>query len=108
MPLVQGSNVPLTIKFDSSVENLSKLVVTLWSDIRANGPLKQWEKADMTISGDTVICPLTEDETKSFPKTILVVEIKALDGNGDTAFWQEVPIKVVPRRDKIITLTDGG
>lgn len=110
MPLVQGSNVPLTIKFDSSVENLPKLVVTLWSDFRVGSPLKQWEKADMTISGDTVICPLTEDETASMPKTTLTVLAKGLDANDVTVFWDAYPLKVMERRDKIIKLTrqEGG
>lgn len=110
MPLVQGSNIPLTIQFDASVENLPKLVVTLWSDLRKGAPLKTWETDDMTISGDTAICPLTEDETARMPKYTLVVEAKGLDANDQTVFWDEYPINVVMRRDRIIKLTrqEGG
>ena len=110
MPLVQGSNVPLTIKFDSSVENLPKLVVTLWSDMRPGQPLKMWELSDMTVSGDTVICPLTEDETATMPKSVLTVLAKGLDSNGQTVFWDEYPLNTLARKDRIIKLTrqEGG
>ena len=64
-----------------------------------------WEKEDMQIDNKTAICPLTEQETASLPTQKLIVEAKGLDGNGDTVFWQEYPIDVGRRRDKIIRLT---
>lgn len=105
--ILQGSNNPLVIQFDASVADIPKLVVTLWSDrvtMSAN-PLKTWEKADMTVSGDTVICPLTEQETAALPPYALVLEAKGLNGEGNTIFWEEYKLDVGKRRDKIIRLT---
>lgn len=109
--LIQGSNIPITIVFDASVESLPELIVTLWSDdVRhRRAPLKTWHKSDMTISTTTAVCPITEAETKTLPETPLVVEAKGLDGNGETVFWSSTTVGVLTRRDRIITLTqDGG
>lgn len=109
----QGSNNPLVIQFDENVEHIPRLVVTLWSDMagRSKTPLKVWENADMTVTGDTAVCPLTEQETREFPLPTVVLEVKGLDSYGYTIFWEEYKLDIMRRRDKIITLTqvnNGG
>lgn len=108
--IIQGANNPLTIKFDASVAALPALVVTLWSDkpgLSAR-PVKTWTLEDMTVSGDTAVCPVTEDETRQLPDGKVTIEAKGLDGEGATVFWDAAVVDVRGRRDKIITLTQGG
>jgi hypothetical protein len=99
--LIQGSNNPLVIQFDAAVDTLPKLVITLWSDTPGNigKPLKTWEREDMTISGDTAICPIGELETKEYYGDFLILEAKGLDGDGNTIFWDEYSIDLKHRRD---------
>lgn len=108
--LIQGSNNPLTIQFSEPVEDLPRLVVTLWLDrsARISRMIKQWEKEDMMVSGDTVVCQLTEEETRALSPNTHVVEAKGLDEHGNTVFWAEYKIDVLNRRDKVILLTQGG
>ena len=106
----QGTNNPLVIQFDASIENIPKLVITLWRDSPGYSSklLKTWELPDMDVSGDTAICPFTEMETRNFPAAPLIIEAKGLDLEGNIIFWDEYPIDVKRRRDKIITLTQVG
>lgn len=106
--LIQGSNVPLTIKFDAAVDTLDALVITLWCDQYAKTPLKVWTLDDMTVSNDTAVCELAEEETAklpNFPNYKCIVEAKGLDSNGETVFWDAAEIDVKERRDKVIKLT---
>jgi hypothetical protein len=104
--LIQGSNNPLVIQFDTAVDNIPKLVVTLWQDCPVT-PIKTWELADMTVSGDTAICPISEGETKVINADV-VLEAKGLDGNGNTIFWDEYKLDLKKRRDKVISLAQVG
>lgn len=106
--LIQGSNAPLTIKFDSSVAALPALIVTMWCDQYQKTPIKTWTLNEMTVSGDTAVCPLSEEETAklpNFPNYKIVIEAKGLDGNGETVFWDAKEIDVKERRDKVFKLT---
>lgn len=104
--IIQGSNIPLTVVFDKPVSGMD-LVVSLWSvdDQRAEAPIKKWTTADMTVAGDTAVCPLTEAETAGFPARSLMVEAKGLSG-GETVFWSAVRVDVLGRRDRVIRLTE--
>lgn len=106
--VIQGSNNPLVIKFNTSVEGLTELVVSLW-DKSKNGEngrfLKSWRKADMTVDGDTVVCPMTEQLTQALPNTSVSVLAKGLDEEGETVFWDEYTLPVKARMDKGISLT---
>lgn len=108
--IIQGSNNPLVIQFDQSVADIPTLVVTLWRDSpgQASRPVRQWLRDDMAVDDDTVVCEITEAETKAFPATQLILEAKGLDANGNTIFWDAYPVDVKYRRDKIITLTQTG
>jgi len=104
--IIQGSNNPLVIQFDASVAEMPVLVVTLWSDtaMYPTKMIKRWNTEDMTIQDNTAICPITEAETKAIPNGTLILEAKGLDENGNTIFWDQYPLDVKTRRDKIIML----
>lgn len=107
--IVQGSNNPLVLTFDQSVDSIPVLSVTLWSATgRGTNPIKAWTNEDMMINGDTVVCPLTESETASLVPLKLMLEAKGLDSEGNTIFWAEYPIDTYKRRDRIISLTQEG
>lgn len=110
--IVQGTNSPIKVVFDSSVSTMQKIVATLWS-AKGGTELKRWDTEDITIGtteqeGDTIYLPLLEDETKDYPKGKVVLEIKGLNEGGTTVFWQEVKIAVKERRDKIVDLDEGA
>lgn len=108
--IIQGSNNPLVIQFDGSVADMPTLVVTLWGDAvgSPNKLLKQWDLDQMTVNDDTVICALSESETKLFPPGQLIIEAKGLDADGNTIFWDQYAIDVKKRRDRIIKLIQTG
>lgn len=108
--IIQGSNNPLVIQFDADVSNIPTLIVTLWCDLPGweGRPVKKWTKDDMTISGETVTCPLTQNETRMYGAPYLVLEAKGLNENGGTVFWDEYKLDVKHRRDKIIQLSQMG
>lgn len=108
--IIQGSNNPLVIQFDAIVDNIPVLVVTLWDDLPGicSSPIKTWRLEDMTVSGKTAVCPITEEETGRLSKNRLVLEAKGLDEAGNTIFWDDFPINVKPRRDRTIKLTQMG
>lgn len=102
--LIQGTNSPLVIQFDQDVSTMAKLVITLWS--LTGEKIREWDMAELTIDGDTAICPLTETETKEYPNTIVTIEAKGIDSDGDMVFWDQMDVKMVKRRDKVISLID--
>ena len=104
--IVQGTNAPLELQFDRDLSDMDKLVVTLWS---LSGDLvKAWDEDELTIEEDTVLCPLTESETATFPNSWVVVEAKGLDAEGATIFWDEIEVQIVKRNDRIIALIGTG
>lgn len=111
--VIQGSNNPLVIQFDADVEHIPVLVVTLWYDEYGcqndeSVLLRLWNNADMEITGNTAICPITEELTQSLGEGKLIVEAKGLDENDNTIFWDQYKTDILKRRDKIITLTQSG
>lgn len=106
--IIQGSNNPIVIQFDASVENIPMLVVSLWCDSfgsSSTNPVKTWDKESMLIDEDTAICQITEEETASLPASMVFIEAKGLDGDGNTIFWDSQSVDVKKRRDKVIRLT---
>ena len=108
--VIQGSNCPFVVKFDSSVEDIPVLVITLWHDVPGlqHRLLKKWEREDMEVIKDSAVCPITEAETAALPFSHLVLEAKGLNENNETVFWDAYKIDVLNRRDKVITLTQTG
>ena len=105
--IIQGSNNPLAITFDKPVTDVPILVATLWDKYTSSNPrlLKTWEKEDMIIEDALALCPLTEEETADMPQNGVVLEVKGLDENGQTVFWQRCGIDVLNRFDRTINLT---
>ena len=108
--IIQGSNNPLVIQFDTNISDIPTLVVSLWSNLKGldHSPLITWNKSDMDISGSTAVCPVSESQTSGFPGTDLILEAKGLDGDGNTIFWDEYKVDLKRRRDRIIHLTQTG
>lgn len=102
--IIQGSNVPITLTLDTDVSTIPTLVATLWSDSKM---IKKWEKSEMTIDSNRISLPLTQPETSAMSATKHIIDIKGLDSDGTTLFWDEAVIAVVGRRDKNITLENG-
>ena len=107
--IIQGSNNPLIIKFNTPVADLPQLVVSLWDRVKNNEGrlLKLWRKDDMEVRNDTAYCPLLEEETVKFPGTSVVLEAKGMDDNDETIFWDQYRLAVKDRLDKVITLTQS-
>ena len=108
--IIQGSNNPLVIQFDISVADMPAIIVTLWADKenkceQYSEKIKQWNKSDMQIQNDTVVCPITEEETKNISARYLVLEAKGLDNDGNTIFWDQYKLYIKSRRDRVISLT---
>ncbi len=107
--IIQGSNNPLVIFFDASVENIAQLTITIWSATGSTvRPVMMWTKDEMLIDGEKVVCMLKESATRNLVTSKLVLEAKGLDSDGETVFWEEYPIDLHRRRDRIIHLTQGG
>lgn len=103
--MIQGSNNPLVVQFDGDVSACPKLAVSLWGQ---RGAVKVWTLEDMQVSGDTAICPVTEEETAALCGQKLMLEAKGLDAQGNTIFWDSVAVYVKQRKDKTIQLTTGA
>lgn len=101
--ILQGSNNPLVIEFDEDV-TVPKLSVTLWNSAKL---LKAWDENTIDRDGNRIICALSEDETSAFPASNVTIEIKGLDDDGFTVFWEKFTINVEARKDKVIKLTGG-
>ncbi len=101
--IIQGTNIPILIEFYDDLSDVAELLVTLW---RRNGTeLKRWTTEDMIIEGDTATLPITEEESAALPEGYNTMEIKGLDDNGNTIFWESAQVLIEGRRDKLIQLT---
>ena len=101
--ILQGTNIPITVEFEQSVEGFPKLVATLWGQGKL---LKKWEKPDMTISTSVIQLPVDEDETRKWKKGKAKLDIKGLNQLNQTVFWEDAIITIEPRDDKDVDLID--
>lgn len=100
--IIQGSNKPITLTFEEDISAIPIIVATLWAGY--GNMIKRWDKTDMTIEEDTAELPLTEAETAEMNGGSIALDVKGLDDIGNIIFWEEVPIMVLPRRDRSITM----
>lgn len=100
--IVQGTKNPLVIQFDRDLSDIPTIIITMWS--LSGSLVKEWDTEDVTIEGDTAICPLTEAESKDFPGTVVTLEAKGLDADGAAVFWDRMDVKMVRRNDRNISL----
>ena len=101
--LIQGTNVPIKVTFDTVVSSFQKIVATLWIQGKE---AKKWETADMTIESTKIYLPLTEEETRGFKPGKAKLEIKGANSTGQTVFWEEAEITIKERKDKNIDLIE--
>ncbi len=99
--LIQGTNIPIQITFDSDVSDFKNIVATMWIQGKQ---VKKWEIDDMTVSGTVITLPLDEDETRNFKKGKASLEIKGLNSLDQTVFWEEATIEIADRKDREIDL----
>lgn len=101
--IIQGSNNPITLTFDSDLSEIPTIVATLW--LGKGGMVKRWDKTDMDIDGETAVLPLTEEETAALTGGNIALDVKGVDSDGNIIFWDEAYMRVLPRRDSGISLT---
>ena len=101
--IIQGSNLPITVTFDQDITDIPLIVATLWAG--QGSMIKRWDMADMEIEGDTATLPISEEETSALPCGFIALDVKGLDEDRNTIFWDEASIRVLSRRDKGIALT---
>ncbi len=101
--IIQGSNNPITLTFDSDLADIPTLVATLW--LGKGNMLKRWDKSDMDIDGSTAALPLTEEETAAINGGYIALDVKGVDEYGSIIFWDEATLRVLCRRDSGISLT---
>lgn len=99
--LIQGTNIPIQITFDSDVSGFKNIVATLWQQGKQ---LKKWEIDDMTVSGTVITLPLDEDETRNFKKGKATLLIKGLNSLDQTVFWEGAIVEIADRQDREIDL----
>lgn len=106
--IYQGSNNPLVVLLDMTAAELTAVSISLWRDDSRDSepPLKAWKMEDIRFDGNAIICPWTSEETAALPEEKLAVEAKGLDDDGNTVFWEEFAVYVMPRRDKNIDLQE--
>ena len=101
--IIQGSNSPLTLTFDTDVSGIPTLVATLWAGVGTM--IKRWDKADMEIDEDIVYLPLTEEETSAMAPGIVALDVKGLNDDGEIIMYDEADVQIISRRDSGIPMT---
>lgn len=95
--IIQGQNNPIVVEFDEAIET-DEIHARLTN--QADGKeLKHWEDETVTVSGNRVTLPLTQEETIGFPAGSAVLEIKFMDNDGIVEFSEKMKIKIDARYD---------
>lgn len=101
--IIQGSNNPIILEYDSPVDKITDIsvVLTQRGSLQCNGSgyAKQWRMADVQKSGKTILLPLTQYETLSFMPGKYDLEVKWIE-NDSIIFARVVTIYVEPRSDR--------
>ena len=96
--LIQGTNAPLIIEFDSNVDVIDMSIALIMGD----KAIKRWGKSDVTIEGVFVYCSLTQQETIEMPTGTAVLEIKWTNRDGEVQFADRASVRIVKRIDNTI------
>lgn len=99
MTIIQTSNHGILLSgFPEGIE-----LVGIEVDLSLNGDtLKHWGISDVEVDGANIICPLTQNETESFPKGIARLEAKCIDSDGTTHHAVPQSVKIDYRVDRTI------
>ena len=103
--LIQGTSEPLVIRFDRDLTDVSALIISLWKP--PGTLLKKYYLSDVGVDGDTVSCPLTEEESAEFP-AVIRIEAKGLDAEGAQIFWDAIDVDILYRYDRDIRLAEDA
>ena len=94
--IIQGSNNPIILEFDSPIEGITDFSAVLSYKGQS---IKQWRLGDVQIEDDSITMPLTQEETLVFPSDRLCLEVKWVD-NDNICFAEKIIISVEKRFDK--------
>lgn len=101
--IIQGSNSPIAIAFDTDVSNVTEWSVALYGEDKRGAPtilLKHWNTEDMVVEDSVAYAPLTETETMAFNPCVASLEIKWLDPDDNIFHSDIVRIRISGRNDK--------
>ena len=108
--IIQGSNEPIVITFDSDVSEIREWSVSLYGEDKRGAPtvlLKHWDTADLVMDGMQAYAPLTEDETLEFHPCVASLEIKWLDSDNNIWHPYVARIRISGRNDKTRISSSG-
>lgn len=101
--IVQGSNTPIVLTFDTNAEKLKDISVAL---VKNGKVLYQWGKVDddaeMRFDGKTVYCLLDQTVSIKLPAGLCQVKAKWLDEDGQIEFGKTYYETIIPWEDKTI------
>lgn len=102
--IIQGSNNPIVLEFDSPVENITDLSALLspkgiYRCDGSNNYVKHWRLDDVQKSGRTILLPLTQNETLLFNPGRYELEVKWVE-NDNVIFARVIMIQVEARTDR--------
>lgn len=99
--IIQGDNHPSIIVLDEDLSGMERVSCALCT---AEEVLKTWTKEEMTFTavddGYAISIPWTQEETAALPAGPVVWELKALDRDGLTQFWDTNPDAVISRKNR--------
>lgn len=100
--IIQGSNSPLVVTLDVPADTFDEIAIGIYTT--QGKALKQWELADVTIYGEVITCPLTQEETAALPVGAVAITTKGRSADGTVEFYGDVMATVMRRYDKGVSL----
>lgn len=93
----QGGNTPITFNLSAPLQ-ATKLEASLYHP--AIPEIKHWSISDVLITNDSIVLPISEDESLDFPVGNCKLSVKALDYNDIIVFYNEEDVKIKFKFDK--------
>lgn len=104
LTIIQGTNEPIRIDFEQEDDISDSLDFHVAIYTRNKDQIAHWTIDEMVMDGQSVYCPLTQDETISMPTGAGYLEMKRTDGNGRLIPYDRIPVTVEERTDKHILI----
>lgn len=98
--IIQGTNRPIILSFQDSMEDIKDIEVCLYGS--ENAFLKHWDIEDISIEDKKVICPITQYESINFTPGKCHIEVKWMNEYGETCFAKTLNTTIVERYCKSI------
>lgn len=96
--IIQGTNEPIIIQFDGDTSAITDISIALY---HRDNLLKKWTMSNLTIDGDVVIAPMTQEESMGFIPGDAHLEVKWIE-DGVTQFAEISDAFVEQRCDNTI------